>query len=96
MKHKSVYVPYTDRACRLPARSSGASTFVDEEGVPSVILMQNHGLIVMGNTRAVASATDMTEKRRRSLWARMPWAARIFVRRKTLSASSRGPTRPTA
>ncbi len=38
--------------------------FLDEEGVlPSVILMQNHGLIVMGNTpRAVASATDMTEK----------------------------------
>ncbi len=65
MKHKSVYVPYTDPGlplARVDTRRFEA--FVDEEGVlPSVILMQNHGLIVMGNTpRAVASATDMTEK----------------------------------
>lgn len=65
MKHKSVYVPYTDPGLPLAREvKQRFARFVNEEGVlPSVILMQNHGLIVMGNTpRAVASATDMTEK----------------------------------
>ncbi len=65
MKHKSVYVPYTDPGLPLAREvKQRFERFVNQEGVlPSVILMQNHGLIVMGNTpRAVASATDMTEK----------------------------------
>ncbi len=65
MKHKSVYVPYTDPGLPLAREVKRRfEAYVDEEGVlPSVIMMQNHGLIVMGNSpRAVASTTEMTEK----------------------------------
>ncbi len=65
MNHTSVFGPYPDPGLPLAREVTRRfEAFVDEEGVlPSVILMQNHGLIVMGNTpRAVASATDMTEK----------------------------------
>ena len=65
MKHKSVYVPYTDPGLPLAREvKKRFEAYVDEQGVlPSVIMMQNHGLIVMGNSpRAVASGTEMTEK----------------------------------
>ncbi len=65
MRHKSVWVPYVDPGLVL-AREVKArfERFVDEEGVlPSAILMQNHGLITMGETtKAVTSCTDMAEK----------------------------------
>jgi rhamnose utilization protein RhaD (predicted bifunctional aldolase and dehydrogenase) len=65
MKHKSVYVPYTDPGLPLAREvKKRLEAYIDENGgLPSVIMMQNHGLIVMGNSpRAVASATEMTEK----------------------------------
>ena len=65
MKHRSVFVPYTDPGLPLAREvKKRFEEFVEKEGVlPSVIMMQNHGLIVMGNSpRAVASGTEMTEK----------------------------------
>jgi len=65
MKHKSVYVPYTDPGLPLAREVRDRfRKFVEEEGVlPAAILMQNHGLIVMGGSpRAVISTTEMTEK----------------------------------
>jgi len=65
MKHKSVYVPYTDPGLPLAREvKKRFEAYIEEEGVlPSVIMMQNHGLIVMGGSpRAVASGTEMTEK----------------------------------
>lgn len=65
MKHKSVWVPYVDPGLVLARQVKARfERFVDDEGVlPSAILMQNHGLITMGETpKAVTSCTDMTEK----------------------------------
>ncbi|GMW00311.1 MAG: hypothetical protein AMXMBFR84_14490 [Candidatus Hydrogenedentota bacterium] len=65
MKHKSVFVPYVDPGLEL-ARTVKREfdAFVDKEGVlPSAILMENHGLITMGDSpKAVTSCTDMCEK----------------------------------
>ncbi len=70
MKHRSVFVPYVDPGLVL-AREVKArlEQFIEEEGVlPSAILMQNHGLITMGDSpKAVTSCTDMTEKSARIL-----------------------------
>lgn len=70
MKHKSVFVPYVDPGLVL-AREVKArlERFIEEEGVlPSAILMQNHGLITMGDSpKAVTSCTDMAEKASRIL-----------------------------
>jgi len=69
--HKSVFVPYVDpglilaREVRLRFKA-----FVEQEGVlPRAIMMQNHGIITMGDSpKAVTSCTDMAEK-----------AAQVFV-----------------
>jgi len=63
--HKSVFVPYVDPGLVL-AREVRARVrrFMEEEGVlPRAIMMQNHGLIAMGDSaRAVMNITDMAEK----------------------------------
>ncbi len=63
--HKCVFVPYVDPGLVL-AREIRArfEAFVEAEGVlPRAILMQNHGLITMGESpRAVTSCTAMAEK----------------------------------
>jgi rhamnose utilization protein RhaD (predicted bifunctional aldolase and dehydrogenase) len=65
MKHKSLYVPYVDPGlplARLIRRE--LQEFIKEEGIlPTVILMQNHGIITVGESpRAVTSCMDMAEK----------------------------------
>jgi len=65
MKHKSVWVPYVDPGLVLAREVKRRfEAFVEAEGVlPSVIMMQNHGLITVGSSaKAVTSATDMAEK----------------------------------
>jgi rhamnose utilization protein RhaD (predicted bifunctional aldolase and dehydrogenase) len=65
MGHKSVYVPYVDPGLTLAREvKTRLEQFIDAEGVlPTAILMQNHGLIAMGdNPKAVTSCTDMAEK----------------------------------
>lgn len=65
MGHKSVFVPYVDPGLVL-AREVRArlAEFIEEEGVlPRAIMMQNHGLIAMGESpAAVMAITDMSEK----------------------------------
>lgn len=70
MGHRSVYVPYTDPGLCLAREVRRRLTrFVEDEGVlPRVILMQNHGVIAMGDSpRAVLSCLEMTEKASRVL-----------------------------
>lgn len=70
MRHKSVYVPYTDPGLPLAREvRRRLHRFIEEEGVlPSAIMMQNHGFIAMGpNPKAVASCTEMAEKSSRIL-----------------------------
>lgn len=65
MGHKSVYVPYVDPGLQLAREvRKQFERFVDEEGVlPRAIVMENHGLITMGDSpKAVTSCTDMAEK----------------------------------
>jgi len=65
MGHKSVYVPYVDPGLVLAREvRERVRRFIDEEGVlPRAIMMQNHGLIALGDSaRAVTNITDMTEK----------------------------------
>lgn len=65
MGHKSVFVPYVDPGLPLAREvKKCVEAFIDAEGVlPKSILMQNHGLITMGDTpKAVTSCTDMCEK----------------------------------
>lgn len=65
MGHKSVFVPYVDPGLVLAREvKKQFEHFVAEEGVlPKAILMQNHGLITMGDSpKAVTSCTDMAEK----------------------------------
>jgi len=65
MGHQSVFVPYVDPGLVL-ARTirSRVQDFVEQEGVlPRAIMMQNHGLIALGDTpKAVTGITDMAEK----------------------------------
>jgi rhamnose utilization protein RhaD (predicted bifunctional aldolase and dehydrogenase) len=65
MAHKSVYVPYVDPGLVLAREvRRRVRAYIEEEGVlPRAILMQNHGLIAMGDsTKAVIGITDMAEK----------------------------------
>ncbi|MBI5093869.1 MAG: class II aldolase/adducin family protein [Candidatus Hydrogenedentes bacterium] len=65
MGHRSVFVPYVDPGLVLAREVKRQfERFVEAEGVlPKAILMQNHGLITMGDSpKAVTSCTDMTEK----------------------------------
>jgi rhamnose utilization protein RhaD (predicted bifunctional aldolase and dehydrogenase) len=65
MKHKSVYVPYVDPGLVLAREvRDRLHAYIEEEGVlPSAIVMQNHGLICMGDSpKAVTSCTMMAEK----------------------------------
>ena len=65
MGHKSVFVPYVDPGLVLAREVKRQfERFVEDEGVlPKAILMQNHGLITMGDSpKAVTSCTDMAEK----------------------------------
>ncbi len=65
MGHKSVYVPYVDPGLPLAREVRRQfERFVEEEGVlPRAILMENHGLITLGESpKAVTSCTDMAEK----------------------------------
>lgn len=65
MGHKSVFVPYVDPGLPLAREvKKCVEEYVDGEGVlPKAILMQNHGLITMGDSpKAVTSCTDMCEK----------------------------------
>ena len=65
MGHKSVYVPYVDPGLVLAREvKQQFERFVEVEGVlPKAILMENHGLITMGDSpKAVTSCTDMAEK----------------------------------
>jgi len=62
---RPLFVPYVDPGIPLAREiNRRISTFREEEGmVPRVILMQNHGLIALGQTsRAVINATEMCEK----------------------------------
>jgi rhamnose utilization protein RhaD (predicted bifunctional aldolase and dehydrogenase) len=70
MKHRSVFVPYVDPGLVLAREvKTCLEHFIEDEGVlPAAILMQNHGLITMGDSpKAVTSCTDMTEKSARIL-----------------------------
>lgn len=65
MAHKSVYVPYVDPGLVLAREiRDRVARYIDEEGVlPRAIMMQNHGMIAMGDSpRAVTNITDMAEK----------------------------------
>lgn len=65
MGHKSVFIPYVDPGLVLAREvRKQFNRFVEEEGVlPKAIVMQNHGLITMGDSpKAVTSCTDMAEK----------------------------------
>lgn len=65
MAHKSVYVPYVDPGLVLAREvRDRVRQYIDEEGVlPRAIMMQNHGMIAMGDSpRAVTNITDMAEK----------------------------------
>jgi rhamnose utilization protein RhaD (predicted bifunctional aldolase and dehydrogenase) len=65
MGHKSVFVPYVDPGLTLARETkTRLEAFIREEGVlPKAIVMQNHGLITMGDSpKAVLSAHDMCEK----------------------------------
>ena len=65
MGHKSVYVPYVDPGLTLARETKQRiEAFIQAEGVlPKAIVMQNHGLITMGDSpKAVLSAHDMCEK----------------------------------
>jgi rhamnose utilization protein RhaD (predicted bifunctional aldolase and dehydrogenase) len=93
MGHKSVFVPYVDPGLPLAREVKRRfEQFVEEEGVlPKAIVMQNHGLITMGDSpKAVTSCTDMCEKVSRILvgayacggpqWMSEKDVARIFTR----------------
>ncbi|HNR30975.1 MAG TPA: class II aldolase/adducin family protein [Candidatus Hydrogenedentes bacterium] len=70
MGHKSVFVPYVDPGLVLAREvRSRVEQFIDEEGVlPKCILLQNHGLIALGDKpAAVTGVTDMAEKMSRVL-----------------------------
>jgi len=65
MAHKSVWVPYVDPGLVLAREiRDRVERYVEEEGVlPRAIMMQNHGMIAMGDSpRAVTNITDMAEK----------------------------------
>ena len=65
MGHKSVYIPYVDPGLVLAREiRTRVDRYVEEEGVlPRAILMQNHGLIALGDSaKAVMNITDMCEK----------------------------------
>jgi len=65
MAHKSVYVPYVDPGLVLAREiRDRVARYIDEEGVlPRAIMMQNHGMIAMGDSpKAVTNITDMAEK----------------------------------
>lgn len=65
MGPKPVFVPYVDPGLPLAREVKWRfEAFVEAEGMlPKAIVMQNHGLITMGETpKAVTSATDMCEK----------------------------------
>jgi rhamnose utilization protein RhaD (predicted bifunctional aldolase and dehydrogenase) len=93
MKHKSVYVPYVDPGLVLAREVKRRfEEYVEQEGMlPSSILMQNHGLIAMGDSpKAVTSTTDMCEKASRIIvhsyalggprWMPPEDVSRIFTR----------------
>ena len=65
MGHKSVYVPYVDPGLVLAREvRRRVEKYIDAEGVlPKCIMLQNHGLIAMGDSsRKVTNITDMAEK----------------------------------
>lgn len=65
MAHKSVFVPYVDPGLVLAREvRKRVEQYVEEEGVlPRAIMMQNHGMIAMGDSpKAVTGITDMAEK----------------------------------
>lgn len=65
MAHKSVFVPYVDPGLVLAREvKKRVEAYVEEEGVlPRAIMMQNHGMIAMGDSpKAVSNITDMAEK----------------------------------
>jgi rhamnose utilization protein RhaD (predicted bifunctional aldolase and dehydrogenase) len=65
MGHKSVFVPYVDPGLPLAREvKKRLEQYIDAEGIlPKAILMQNHGLIAMGDSpKSVTSCTDMCEK----------------------------------
>lgn len=65
LAHKSVFVPYVDPGLVLAREiRKRVAGYIEEEGVlPRAIMMQNHGLIAMGDSpKAVTSITDMAEK----------------------------------
>lgn len=71
MKARSVYVPYVDPGLVLAREvRDRLRFFIKREGeLPSCILMQNHGLITMGDSpKAVLSCMEMTEKSMRIMW----------------------------
>ncbi len=65
MGHKSIFIPYVDPGLPLAreVRRRVADYVESERVLPRVLMMQNHGLIVLGDSpKAVKSCTDMTEK----------------------------------
>jgi len=70
MGPRSVYVPYVDPGLPLAREvKQRLERFVQDEGMlPHAIMMQNHGVIAMGETpKAVTSCLEMTEKASRIL-----------------------------
>jgi rhamnose utilization protein RhaD (predicted bifunctional aldolase and dehydrogenase) len=70
MGHRAVFVPYVDPGLTLAREVKKLlKQFIEEEGMlPKAILMQNHGLITMGDSpKAVLSCMEMTEKSMRVL-----------------------------
>lgn len=65
MGHKSVYIPYVDPGLVLAREiKRRVEAYIEEEGVlPRAIMMQNHGVIALGDSpKAVQAITDMCEK----------------------------------
>jgi rhamnose utilization protein RhaD (predicted bifunctional aldolase and dehydrogenase) len=65
MGHKSVYIPYIDPGVvRVREMRKQIEWFLrDEAELPRAIMMQNHGLIAVGDSaQTVTSVTDMAEK----------------------------------
>ena len=70
MGPKSIFVPYVDPGLPLAREvKKRLHAFVEAEGMlPRVIMMQNHGVITMGDSpKAVLSCMEMTEKAARVL-----------------------------
>lgn len=70
MGPRSVYVPYVDPGLPLAREVKRRfENYVEEEGIlPRTILMQNHGVITMGNSpKAVLGCLEMVEKSSRIL-----------------------------